>query len=75
MSKNKTAKTASKNNPTAREQGVKFKFQDQIIKPTMIIENNKSAMYAEFEKSGDLVLDSKGNPIKWQHARNQSIKV
>jgi hypothetical protein len=75
MSKNKTAKTASKNNPTAREQGVKFKFMDQIIKPTMIIENNKSAMYAEFESSGELVLDSKGNPIKWQHARNKAVRV
>ena len=75
MSKSKTAKTASKNNPTSREHGVKFKLQNLIIKPTMIIINNKSAMYAEYEESGDLVLDTKGSPIKWQYARNQAVRV
>jgi hypothetical protein len=75
MSKSKTAKTASKNNPTSREQAKKFMFDGKEIKPTEIIENSKSFLGAEFEGVGDLVLDKTGRPMSWRSARLQSIKV
>jgi hypothetical protein len=67
MSKAKTAKTASKNNPTSREQAKKYLLDGQIIKPTKIVMGSKSFFGAEFE-SGDLVLDQLGNPMQWRSA-------
>jgi hypothetical protein len=65
MSKAKTAKTASKNNPTSREQAKKYFLDGKIIKPTKIVMGTKNFFGAEFE-SGDLVLDQLGNPMQWR---------
>jgi hypothetical protein len=75
MAKSKNAKTASKNNPTSREQAKKFMFDGKEIKPTQIIINDKSFFGAEFEGSSDLVLDKSGNPLTWRNARLLSVKL
>jgi hypothetical protein len=75
MSKGKTAKTASKNNPTSREQAKKFMFDGKEIKPTEIIIGNKGFFGAEFEGSADLVLDKTGKPMTWRSARLLSVKL
>jgi hypothetical protein len=75
MSKSKTAKTASKNNPTSREQAKKFMFDGKEIKPTQIIMKNKSFFGAEFEGSGDLLLEKSGQPMSWRSAVLLSVKM
>jgi hypothetical protein len=75
MSKSKTAKTASKNNPTSREQAKKFMLDGKEIKPTQIIANDKSYFAAEFEGSADLVLDKAGKPMTWRSARLLAVKL
>ena len=75
MSKAKTAKTASKNNPTSREQAKKFMLDGKEIKPTQIILNDKSFFGAEFEGSSDLVVDKSGSPLTWRNARLLSVKI
>jgi len=67
MSKN--AKTASKNNPTARAQASKYYFEGKEIKPVQIICDNKNFFGAEFIDSGDLVTNQSGSPLSWQQAR------
>jgi hypothetical protein len=74
MSKSKTAKTASKNNPTSREQSKKYFLDGQIIKPTKIIMGTKNFFGAEFE-SGDLVLDKLGNPMQWRSASLKATRT
>lgn len=66
MSKN--AKTASKNNPTARAQATKYLFEGKEIKPVKIILHNKNFFGAEYD-SGDLVINQSGSPLSWQQAR------
>ncbi|MDX1916796.1 MAG: hypothetical protein SFT68_02295 [Rickettsiaceae bacterium] len=62
------AKTASKNNPTSREQAKEFFSNGQKIKPVKLVTNQTTFLAAEFEGSGDLVLDSLGNPLTWKKA-------
>jgi len=62
------AKTASKNNPTAREQAREFTYNGQKIKPVKLITQNSTFFAAEYE-SGDLVLGSNGIPMPWERAR------
>lgn len=75
MAKSKTAKTASKNNPTSREQGKKFLLNGKEIKPTQIVVNNRSFFGAEFDGSNELVTDKVGKPMSWRAARLMSVKV
>ncbi len=63
------AKTASKNNPTAREQAREFFHKGQKIKPVKLITQEFSFLAAEFDGSGDLVLDLDGKPMTWQKAK------
>ena len=63
------AKTASKNNPTAREQAKEFFFQGQKIKPVKLITPKFSFLAAEFDGSGDLVVDTDGQPLPWDRAK------
>lgn len=63
------AKTASKNNPTSREQAKEFFFQGQKIKPVKLITPNFSFLAAEFDASGDLVTGTDGQPLPWDRAK------
>lgn len=62
------AKTASKNNPTAREQAREFFYDGQKIKPVKLVTKQTSFLAAEFEGSGDLVVDTNGSPLPWEKA-------
>ncbi|MDX1924240.1 MAG: hypothetical protein SFT91_03330 [Rickettsiaceae bacterium] len=62
------AKTASKNNPTSREQAREFFYNGQKIKPVRLVTQQSSFLAAEFDGSGDLVLDNSGNPLTWKKA-------
>ena len=64
------AKTASKNNPTSREQAKEFFFQGQKIKPVKLITPKFSFLAAEFDSSGDLVMGTDGQPLPWDRAKN-----
>lgn len=61
------AKTASKNNPTAREQAREFFHNGQKIKPVKLVTKQSTFLAAEYE-SGDLVLGSNGSPLPWEKA-------
>jgi hypothetical protein len=69
------AKTASKNNPTSREQAKKFLFEGKIIKPTQIVADNKSFFGAEFDGSGDVVMNKAGKPMSWREAKLKSVQA
>lgn len=64
MSKAK-AKTASKNNPTSREQAKEYFYNGQKIKPVKLISTQNSFLAAEYEASGDLVEGSNGQALPW----------
>jgi hypothetical protein len=64
------AKTASKNNPTSREQAKEFFFQGQKIKPVRLITTQYSFLAAEFDASGDLVLGADGQALPWDRAKH-----
>lgn len=64
------AKTASKNNPTAREQAREFMYDGKKIKPVKLISEKASFLAAEYDGSGDIVLGSDGNPLPWQKAKH-----
>lgn len=59
------AKTASKNNPTTREQAKEFTYQGQKVKPVKLITGKSSFFAAEYDSSGDLVLAANGAPLPW----------
>ena len=71
MSKAK-AKTASKNNPTSREQAKEYFHNGQKIRPVKLISTSNSFLAAEYEVSGDLVLGSSGQPLPWGLVKNLS---
>jgi hypothetical protein len=64
------AKTASKNNPTSREQAKEFFYQGQKIKPVKLITPQYSFLAAEFDGSGDLVLGPDNKPLPWDSAKS-----
>lgn len=64
------AKTASKNNPTAREQAREYMHNGKKIKPVKLISERSNFLAAEYDDSGDLVLGKDGNPLPWQHAKS-----
>ena len=68
MSKSK-AKTASKNNPVTREQAKEYFHDAQKIKPVKLISEKHSFLAAEYESSGDLVLDANGVVLPWARAK------
>ncbi len=63
------AKTASKNNPTAREQAKDHFHNNRKIKPVKLITSSSSFLAAEYEDSGELVLGQNGQPITWNRAK------
>lgn len=63
------AKTASKNNPTSREQAKEYFYKGQKIKPVKLITGKYSFLAAELD-SGDLVMGSNGKALTWGDAKN-----
>ena len=68
MSKAK-AKIASKNNPEGRGQAREYLHNGKKIKPVKLIANRQSFFAAEYEDSGDLVMDSSGKILPWNNAK------
>ena len=64
MSKSKTAKTASKNNPTSREKATEVFYNDKKVKPVLVINGARKYMAAAFE-DGVMPSDAQGNPLTW----------
>lgn len=69
MSKSKTAKTASKNNPTARVKAAEIFYNDKKVKPTLVIKDTRRYMAAVFE-DGTMPLDTNGDPMPWADVAN-----
>lgn len=63
------AKTASKNNPTARAQAREFFHNGKKIRPVKLISQSSSFFAAEYEDSGDLVLSQNGTALPWSKAK------
>ncbi len=70
MSKGKTAKTASKNNPLSRSEAKKFFWNEKQVIPVLFIGYNTKFMAAQFVDSGDMALDLEGHPIAWAKVKN-----
>lgn len=64
------AKIASKNNPEGRGKVKEYFYQGQKIVPVKLILAKQSFFAAEYQDSGDLVVDSKGAPLPWNTAKN-----
>ena len=69
MSKAKVAKTASKNNPTARIKSSDVFFNDKKIKPVLVLDGRRKYMAAAFE-DGTMPSDSNGSPLPWADVAN-----
>lgn len=63
------AKTASKNNPNAREQAKEFMFDGKKIKPVKLITQKSTFFAAEYDGSGDLVMGPDNKPLAWDVAK------
>lgn len=63
------AKIASKNNPEGRGQAKEYFHNGMKIKPVKLIANRQSFFAAEYEDSGDLVLDASGTVLPWDSAK------
>ncbi len=63
------AKTASKNNPTSREQSKEYFNNGKKIKPVKVITGKSSFLAAEYEASGDLILGTNGEILPWDKAK------
>lgn len=63
------AKTASKNNPTSRQQSKEFFYDSKKVKPVKLVTQKSSFFAAEFEDSGELVIDASGSPLSWEKVR------
>ncbi len=66
------AKTASKNNPTTREQAKEFFHNGQKIKPVKLVSARSVILAAEYDGSGDLVCGSNGTPLPWDLVKHLS---
>lgn len=63
------AKIASKNNPAGRERAKEYLYNNKKIKPVKLITANRTYFAAEYDGSGDLVVDGSGNPMPWAAAK------
>jgi hypothetical protein len=66
----KAAKTASKNNPSTREQAIEFFHNGKKIKPVKLVTQKSSFFAAEYDGSSTLVVDANGAPLPWGRAKN-----
>ncbi|AIL65866.1 hypothetical protein NOVO_07640 [Rickettsiales bacterium Ac37b] len=58
------AKTASKNNPVAREKAKEIFFNGKKVKPVLYIGEMRKYMAVQYE-DGTLAFDTDGNPTAW----------
>lgn len=63
-------KTASKNNPTSREQAKEYFHNGKKIKPVKVITTKSSFLAAEYEESGDLIIGPDSAILPWNKAKN-----
>jgi hypothetical protein len=63
------AKTASKNNPTAREKAREFFYNGKKIKPAKFIADGRSFFAAEYE-DGTVVVDVNQDPVPWSKVKH-----
>lgn len=69
MSKTKTAKTASKNNPTARTKAADVFYNGKKVDPVLVINGARRYMAAAFE-DGTMPMDTNGYPLPWADVTN-----
>lgn len=63
------AKIASKNNPEGRAKAKEYLLNGKKIKPLKLITDKQSFFAAEYDGSGEIVMDSKGNAMTWRQAK------
>ena len=64
------AKIASKNNPEGRGQAKEYFHNGKKIKPVKLIAGKQSFFAAEYEDSGEVVIDQNGKALPWNSAKN-----
>ena len=64
------AKIASKNNPEGRGQAKEYFYNGKKIKPVKLIADRQSFFAAEYEDSGEVVVDQNGKALPWGSAKN-----
>ncbi|MDP4708418.1 MAG: hypothetical protein NWS20_00205 [Rickettsiaceae bacterium] len=64
------AKIASKNNPEGRGQAKEFFHNGKKIKPVKVIADRQSFFAAEYEDSGEVVVDQNGKVLPWGSAKH-----
>ena len=64
------AKVASKNNPEGRGQVKEYFHNGKKIKPVKLISSKRSFLAAEYDESGDLIVDQNGKVLPWDSAKN-----
>ncbi len=69
MSKGKTAKTASKNNPTSRVKAAEVFFNDKKVEPVLVLDGRRRYMAAAYE-DGTMPSDTNGAPLPWADVAN-----
>lgn len=66
------AKIASKNNPEGRGQAKEYLHNGRKIKPVKLITAKQSFFAAEYEDTGDLVVNQNGQALPWASAKIQN---
>lgn len=64
------AKTASKNNSASREPAREYFYNGSKIRPVKLISGNCSILVAEYDVSGDLVINSNGVVLPWKKIKS-----
>lgn len=64
------AKIASKNNPEGRGQAKEYMHDGKKIKPVKLITDKQSFFAAEYEDSGEVVIDQNGKILPWANAKH-----
>lgn len=64
------AKTASKNNPSARESAKEFFCKGRKIRPVKLVTSKSTFLAAEYDDSGELVLGADTKPVSWSKAKH-----
>lgn len=64
------AKIASKNNPEGRGVAKEYLHNGKKIKPVKLIANRQSFFAAEYDETGDVVVDSNGRILPWNSAKS-----
>lgn len=64
------AKIASKNNPDGRKQSKKYFYNKREIRPVKLITTKQSFLSAEYEDSGEIVVNQNGEAVSWSSAKN-----